>query len=392
MVQSKKMVGFKHKFFLFLGLLILPIAVFSAHDDVGLFSEKVSIPDVMLEGKKTRFYATTNNLGTEDVKGIIRFFTAGEQIGADQPVSIVAGKEDTVFIDAELVHSGNYEILIRFFPFDSEHDDPNNNAVTQKVAVVGDADRDGKPDSTDPDDDNDGIPDEEDAFPLNFKESKDSDGDGAGDNRDTDDDNDGIPDETDCAPLDAKESKDADGDKVCDKNDVFPNDPKESADLDRDGVGNKSDLDADGDGISKETDKNDMNLGPEITFTGLQTFLTPNETVTIDLSKIKDPDGEVKNIAVSMKVPGGETFDPLAISENNTLTVPMESLGKYELKVTAIDNKGESREETFELTVRNPATFMGILFVILLAGTLAIFGLVTYSAKRSGKKLQRKKR
>ena len=63
-----------------------------------------------------------------------------------------------------------------------------------------DSDEDGIGDNADTDDDNDGVPDEEDAFPLNFYESVDSDGDGIGDNRDPDDDNDGIIDEEDETP------------------------------------------------------------------------------------------------------------------------------------------------------------------------------------------------
>ena len=47
-----------------------------------------------------------------------------------------------------------------------------------------DFDRDQLPDCTDPDDDNDGCPDTEDAFPLDPRECKDTDGDGIGDNKD----------------------------------------------------------------------------------------------------------------------------------------------------------------------------------------------------------------
>ena len=46
----------------------------------------------------------------------------------------------------------------------------------------------------DPDADGDGIPNAQDAFPFDKKESVDTDGDGIGDNKDTDDDNDGVPD------------------------------------------------------------------------------------------------------------------------------------------------------------------------------------------------------
>jgi hypothetical protein len=76
--------------------------------------------------------------------------------------------------------------------------------------------------------DGDGVPDLQDAFPDNSRESVDSDGDGVGNNADTDDDNDGF----------------------ADANDLFPLDPRESRDNDRDGVGDNLDSDDDNDGMS----------------------------------------------------------------------------------------------------------------------------------------------
>ena len=52
------------------------------------------------------------------------------------------------------------------------------------------------------DDDNDGVPNADDAFPQDPDESVDTDGDGIGNNADTDDDNDGVPDTDDACPLD----------------------------------------------------------------------------------------------------------------------------------------------------------------------------------------------
>jgi hypothetical protein len=57
-----------------------------------------------------------------------------------------------------------------------------------------------------PDTDGDGVPDEDDAFPLDPEESVDTDGDGVGNNADEDDDNDGVPDEEDEDPLDPEVS------------------------------------------------------------------------------------------------------------------------------------------------------------------------------------------
>jgi hypothetical protein len=70
-----------------------------------------------------------------------------------------------------------------------------------------DTDADGLGDTCDPDDDNDGVPDEQDIFPLDSLEAIDSDGDGIGNNEDPDDDNDGVSDEQELLdgtdPLDA---------------------------------------------------------------------------------------------------------------------------------------------------------------------------------------------
>ena len=52
------------------------------------------------------------------------------------------------------------------------------------------------------DSDGDGVPDDEDALPLNPLESRDNDGDGLGDNEDPDDDNDGVLDFEDAFSFD----------------------------------------------------------------------------------------------------------------------------------------------------------------------------------------------
>jgi hypothetical protein len=79
-------------------------------------------------------------------------------------------------------------------------------ALSGRTAMVSlvcdrDTDSDGIGDLTDWDDDGDGMPDAQDAFPLNSTEKLDTDLDGIGNNADTDDDNDGIPDASDPEPL-----------------------------------------------------------------------------------------------------------------------------------------------------------------------------------------------
>ena len=81
----------------------------------------------------------------------------------------------------------------------------------------------------DDDDDNDGVPDSLDAFPISASESIDTDGDGIGDNADPDADNDGILDISDNCIVTIN---------------------IDQADLDGDGIGDVCDPDADGDGYT----------------------------------------------------------------------------------------------------------------------------------------------
>lgn len=88
----------------------------------------------------------------------------------------------------------------------------------EKLLNYVDTDGDGIEDSVDTDDDNDGVPDYADAFPLDPLESIDTDHDGIGNNADLDDDNDGISDKVEVVfglnPLnanDAKADRDNDG-------------------------------------------------------------------------------------------------------------------------------------------------------------------------------------
>ncbi len=83
-------------------------------------------------------------------------------------------------------------------------------------------DGDTQGDVCDTDDDNDGVADTADAFPLNAAETLDTDLDGTGNNADPDDDNDGLPDGMDPLPLQVKFNRDATyrGSKVGDQNAV----------------------------------------------------------------------------------------------------------------------------------------------------------------------------
>ncbi len=117
-----------------------------------------------------------------------------------------------------------------------------------------DIDRDGKPNDVDEDDDNDGVADTMDAFPLDPSEWADADGDLIGDNLDADDDGDGVGDDHNGNGIEDWRELDFDGDGVDRAKvvpwDVFPLDPKEWRDTDGDGAGDNADPDQDGDGFT----------------------------------------------------------------------------------------------------------------------------------------------
>lgn len=250
--------------------------------------------DVM-EGQTVRLYATVRNGGDHDLIGTVKFFTGGEQIGVDQPVSVKKGSlADEVFLIWKTT-AGQHKISARLYPYETTGDNPNNNYVETSFFVDADTDGDGVGNRYDVDDDNDGLRDTEEAtlgtnplgsdtdgdgagdksdvFPRDPTEQLDADSDKTGDNADPDDDNDGLPDTAekslgtnpnnvdtdgdgaascndllDKFPLNKDECQDTDGDGVGDNADAFPVDAAEQLDTDKDGVGNSTDADDDNDG------------------------------------------------------------------------------------------------------------------------------------------------
>ncbi len=122
-----------------------------------------------------------------------------------------------------------------------------------------DIDRDGSANHYDPDNDGDGVPDADDAFPLDPEEWADKDNDQIGDNLDADDDGDGVPDDHNNNGVPDHEELDFDGDGVDRAKsvpwDAFPLDPKEWQDTDGDGIGDNADIDDDGDGFSDQDER-----------------------------------------------------------------------------------------------------------------------------------------
>ncbi len=137
----------------------------------------------------------------------------------------------------------------------ADNDDDNDGILDWEDEFPLDTDNDGLDNAIDEDDDGDGVLDQDDAFPYDPTEASDWDSDGIGDNADSDDDNDGVGDDLDAFPFDPTETADSDEDGVGDNADAFPNDPDEWVDTDGDGTGNNEDTDDDGDGVPDVDDK-----------------------------------------------------------------------------------------------------------------------------------------
>ncbi|UCF08484.1 MAG: PKD domain-containing protein [Thermoplasmata archaeon] len=130
----------------------------------------------------------------------------------------------TSYLHTGLTNGAEYSYYLVAVDESGLSSEPTN---TESEIPDRDFDGDGIFDIEDFDDDNDGVNDENDAFPYNPDEIADNDEDGIGDNADDDDDDDGV----------------------LDTSDAFPYDPTETSDFDSDGTGDNADPDDDNDGI-----------------------------------------------------------------------------------------------------------------------------------------------
>jgi predicted nucleic acid-binding Zn-ribbon protein len=108
------------------------------------------------------------------------------------------GADNRVYADQDVINGRTYYYAI--VTVDGTGAISDMSEVVSLISDV-DSDTDGLGDGVDPDDDNDGVPDFSDAFPLDANEWLDSDLDGKGNTADTDDDNDGVIDTLDAEPL-----------------------------------------------------------------------------------------------------------------------------------------------------------------------------------------------
>ena len=187
------------------------------------------------------------------------------------------------------------------------------NPFLVEINLVQDTDFDGIRNTTDPDDDNDGVDDEDDAFPIDASESVDTDSDGIGNNADTDDDGDGVSDDDDAFPLDSSET----------------------IDTDNDGVGNNADTDDDNDGVGDDEDSHPLDDtisdGPVVNSASYFIELRPKDSndLTITLQGSQKDGNTLTYSIVSDVTEGLSQLDPAtgelsyytSASENSLQTI-----------------------------------------------------------------------
>ncbi len=167
----------------------------------------------------------------------------------------------------------NTEVTMKPAQKDPDLDDdgtPNDSdAFPNDPTEDTDTDRDGLGNNADTDDDNDGVADSNDDFPLDPDETTDTDGDGVGNNADDDDDGDLVADEDDDFPLDSSKSDatDVDGDGWPSDQDADDNNASVPGtafvDTDNDGIGDSTDDDMDGDGVANADDDFPLNANEQ---------------------------------------------------------------------------------------------------------------------------------
>ncbi|MBI4127072.1 thrombospondin type 3 repeat-containing protein [Candidatus Peregrinibacteria bacterium] len=394
-----------------LGILFFSNALtaLAASGDLVLYDANVTFStSFFLEGADIKIKATVQNNSPNDLLGSVRFQTQSGNIGSDQPISALGGKTDDVFVIFTPEKFGYYDLTVTVIPWDPSQDNPSNNVVNKKIYVEQDTDRDGQPNSSDPDIDGDQTNNEQDAFPLDSAESLDSDGDGIGNNSDPDDDNDGYQDSSDALPLDPTYSKDmdsdgipdekdedvdgdginnseemengtdvlktdSDGDNVNDKNDAFPLDSNESVDMDADGVGDNSDPDIDGDGIQNSKDANPYDKHP-VAMSSEDTYLTNvGSDLTLDASASMDPDGTITRYVWQ--------FGKDDILEGPRVSRSFDSKGLQTAILTVTDDKGQSSSTEVKIRVLDYRfVFWAILFSLILI-SIAFYTIYRYNLR-----------
>jgi hypothetical protein len=321
----------KRFFILTICILLIPLQPIFAQTtnelSISSYRFKYSPP---LQYQDNRLYITIQNSSSEDFIGNVSisytYNNQTETLGDHLQLSIVQGETDTVWFDGSFpFYTDQLQFTITIFHPDGEQ-------ITQsfEADILGDNDADGIHDQDDPDDDNDGLTDEEelaqgtyatdpdtdddgvldsiDEFPLDITESKDNDGDGIGDNADLDDDNDGLTDQEEIEKGSDPLNPDSDEDGLKDGEDEKPNqDIDKDKDSDNDGITDYEEITIHKTDINNpDTDKDGLTDKEEI-----DNDLDPNDNS--DANQDYDDDGVVNSVEIKKE---------LNINEKSTHIIP----------------------------------------------------------------------
>ena len=165
--------------------ICVPFATHAARFDLRLMSDVVVLPAHPLVSSPVKLYVTIDNVGADDVEGMV-MFRDGDAIIGQKPISVrVVGSPEEVWISWTPKEAGSHVISIRVvndleFPEAS----PVDNETSRTVFVDQDTDGDGILDSVDPDIDNDGLTNTQEATIGTNPKKVDTDGDGINDKDD----------------------------------------------------------------------------------------------------------------------------------------------------------------------------------------------------------------
>lgn len=219
----------------------------------------------LIEGDPIKIYARIFNIGDNDVSGYVSFYSNGKEIGNPQAISIKPNTYDDVFVDWK-TSAGTFDVGAKIVGLNPVDENPDNNETAKRnVFVDSDTDADGIGNSKDPDDDNDGLNDDQestigtnplapdtdtdkvndkiDSFPLDKTEWRDTDNDGLGDNKDNDADGDDLANDDELLEYGSNPlSPDSDGDGIRDGLEVKNNTDPSKTDTDGDGTDDVRDV------------------------------------------------------------------------------------------------------------------------------------------------------